>query len=160
VPHDIETPSTWRAHLVGSGVAVLIAFALAMVGQARGGDTSNLITLGFLAGLPGVPVVGVIGWWLGPRAAAPGWPDTTMAGVKMGIGAAVGGDILVSAVVTIGALSSDTSSPAVLLVGFVIALVGLFYAAMFLVLTIPAGLAWALAVRAIASVRPLVRIAD
>lgn len=129
-----------NVRFVGMLIAVAIAFGIAFLP----------LDLGEI-GLVGAPLVGLLGWWLAPEAAAGSWRSAAARGLAMGTLAAPLGAVAIAYLSLIIALAGGdsvggTRSDATY--ALLIAVIGLPYSALVLPITLPAGLLWGIVVRA------------
>ena len=149
--HDIPL------RLLGTTVAAAIALGIA----ALGADSNAILgrsspPLGIL-GLPGVAL---LGWFIGPSVARAGVGRTLGLGLVMGLAAEPLGVITVVATLAVDSLRTAGADPASLIVGIpMLTVLGVIYGVVALVVTLPAGVAWAVATRVLVALGARLRAA-
>ena len=142
-----------RTRLLGAVVAAGISFSLAVV-------PSQLVQLtpltGDLAGLglAGAPLAALLALWLAPGVARGSWRMAAGLGLAMGVSAAYLGVLelaLVSAFAPLVGVDPSTGFGDDLIGSLFIAVVGFPFGTLVLPITIPCGLAWAFAMRTLAT---------
>jgi hypothetical protein len=132
------------ARRVGSVVAGLVA---ALIGAAEVALGTSEAAVGSSLGLLGFPGVALAGWWLGPAVWKASLAGVVGLGVAMGLLAEPLG-VAAFLVASVPALAGGPDALATLVVGVpMLFILGVMFAAFTLVITIPAGLVWAVGVR-------------
>jgi hypothetical protein len=149
------TPGRWVGGLVGGVACIATTLVAGVIARATIGDDSagsngflgqgNLvwITIG------GLPIAFLVGRALLPSARSRGWPTALAVGLMFGLIAPPLGAVEVF-VVALLPFHNSTSGFDDAIVGLMVFLpIALIYSYVVVVLTVPAGLLWALIVRAI-----------
>lgn len=140
--------SAVNCRFIGMVAAVAVAYTTVVV--SAGGDAHEpLVGLRGL-GLLGAPVAGLLAWWLTRWVAGAAWRRVVAIGAGMGALAAVLGVLEIAYLLLLQALASepDPEGSSAMMAIF-IALYGLPYAVLALPITIPCGVLWAVAIRAL-----------
>jgi hypothetical protein len=142
----IEHPGRWLGGAIGAAASLLAALVAALVSSGEAGDGLTSLTNDWLAiGLLGIPIGFALGRQLLPTARSGGWGTALMTGVGLGLAAPPLGaiEILLGwGLVPPNGVGSPAGLGTLVLLPFAIPIS--FVA---VVMTVPVGIAWAIAAR-------------